>query len=159
MSQRDAPLSPTDAEVRFGILGTARIATKLVPAIQQASGARLSVVASRDGERARQWARAEGVPLGVEGYRRVLADPELAKTHHRTTYPYKKGWPKTVQVWPHLLKREFLAMVIVTIILIVWSICLDAPLEDPANPNLTMNPSKAPWYFLGLQEMLVYYDP
>src|SRR5256886_17688453 len=36
---------------------------------------------------------------------------------------------------------------------------LNAPLEEPANPNLTMNPSKAPWYFLGLQEMLVYFDP
>jgi hypothetical protein len=47
----------------------------------------------------------------------------------------------------------------VTIILFVWSITLNAPLEEPANPNLTMNPSKAPWYFLGLQEMLVYFDP
>jgi hypothetical protein len=54
---------------------------------------------------------------------------------------------------------EFLAAVIVTVILFVWSITLDAPLEEPANPNLTMNPSKAPWYFLGLQEMLVYFDP
>ena len=44
-------------------------------------------------------------------------------------------------------------------ILFIWSILLDAPLEEPANPNLTMNPSKAPWYFLGLQEMLVYFDP
>jgi hypothetical protein len=41
----------------------------------------------------------------------------------------------------------------------VWSITLDAPLEEPANPTLTMNPAKAPWYFLGLQEMLVYFDP
>ena len=41
----------------------------------------------------------------------------------------------------------------------VWSITLNAPLEEPANPNVTMNPSKAPWYFLGLQEMLVYFDP
>jgi hypothetical protein len=52
-----------------------------------------------------------------------------------------------------------LATVIVTAILMVWSITLNAPLEDPANPSLTMNPSKAPWYFLGLQEMLVYFDP
>jgi hypothetical protein len=87
------------------------------------------------------------------------ADPEAAKTHHRTPFPYKAGWPKTVQVWPFLLKREFLATVIVTVLMIVWSICLDAPLEEPANPNLTMNPSKAPWYFLGLQELLVYFDP
>jgi len=45
------------------------------------------------------------------------------------------------------------------VILMVWSIALNAPLEEPANPTLTMNPSKAPWYFLGLQEMLVYFDP
>jgi hypothetical protein len=57
------------------------------------------------------------------------------------------------------VRIEFLATVIVTVILFVWSITLNAPLEEPANPNLTMNPSKAPWYFLGLQEMLVYFDP
>ncbi|MBI3895049.1 MAG: cytochrome C [Acidobacteria bacterium] len=87
------------------------------------------------------------------------ADPALAKTHHRKTLPYKPEWPKEVHVWPFLLKVEFLAAVIVTVILFVWSITLNAPLEEPANPNLTMNPSKAPWYFLGLQEMLVYFDP
>ncbi len=87
------------------------------------------------------------------------ADPGLAKTHHRKRFPFSKGWPEQVHVWPHLLKIELLATVIVTVILIVWSIVLDAPLEEPANPNLTMNPSKAPWYFLGLQEMLVYFDP
>jgi hypothetical protein len=54
---------------------------------------------------------------------------------------------------------EFLAAIIVTAILMVWSITMSAPLEEPANPNLTMNPAKAPWYFLGLQEMLVYFDP
>ena len=87
------------------------------------------------------------------------ADPELAKTHHRKVQPFKKGWSKEVHVWPFLLRIEFLATVIVTAILMVWSICLDAPLEEPANPSLTMNPAKAPWYFLGLQEMLVYFDP
>ncbi len=87
------------------------------------------------------------------------ADPEMAKTHHRKTQSFKKGWPKEVHVWPFLLRIEFLATVIVTAILMVWSITLDAPLEEPANPSLTMNPAKAPWYFLGLQEMLVYFDP
>jgi hypothetical protein len=48
---------------------------------------------------------------------------------------------------------------IVMALITVWSIVVDAPLEEPANPTLTMNPSKAPWYFLGLQEMLVYFDP
>src|SRR2546430_12177500 len=42
---------------------------------------------------------------------------------------------------------------------VLWSTTCSAPLKDRANPNLTMNPAKAPWYFLGLQEMLVYFDP
>jgi hypothetical protein len=86
-------------------------------------------------------------------------DPKLAATHHRKTFPWRPGWSKEVHVWPFLLRVEFLAAIIVTIILLVWSITLSAPLEEPANPNLTMNPAKAPWYFLGLQEMLVYFDP
>jgi hypothetical protein len=87
------------------------------------------------------------------------ADPAMAKTHHRKTWPFEAGWQKEVHVWPFLLRIEFLAAIIVTVILMVWSITLNAPLEEPANPNLTMNPAKAPWYFLGLQEMLVYFDP
>src|SRR5664279_262093 len=87
------------------------------------------------------------------------ADPEMAKTHHRKTQPWRPEWAREVHVWPYLLRIEFLAAIILTIILMVWSIALNAPLEEPANPTLTMNPSKAPWYFLGLQEMLVYFDP
>ena len=87
------------------------------------------------------------------------SDPQLAKTHHRKTLPWKAGWTKEVQSWPYLLRIEFLAAIVVTAILMVWSITLNAPLEELSNPNLTMNPAKAPWYFLGLQEMLVYFDP
>src|SRR5882724_10324257 len=86
-------------------------------------------------------------------------DPKLAKTHHRKAEPWRPGWAREIHVWPYLVRIEFLAAVIVTVVLFVWSITLNAPLEEPANPNLTMNPSKAPWYFLGLQEMLVYFDP
>jgi hypothetical protein len=64
-----------------------------------------------------------------------------------------------VQVWPYLVKVEFLAALLVMAILTIWSVTLNAPLEQPANPSLTPNPSKAPWYFLGLQEILVYFDP
>jgi len=87
------------------------------------------------------------------------ADPALAKTHHRKHQPYHPAWDKTVHVWPYLLRIEFLAALIVTAFLVIWAIYLDAPLEEPSNPTLTMNPAKAPWYFLGLQEMLVYFDP
>ena len=64
-----------------------------------------------------------------------------------------------VHVWPNLIRLEFLATILVMVILTVWAINIDAPLEGPANPTKTPNPSKAPWYFLGLQEMLVYFDP
>lgn len=64
-----------------------------------------------------------------------------------------------VLVWPDLVYTEMICMVIVTAVLVVWGIVLQAPLEEPASAVKTPNPSKAPWYFLGLQEMLVYYDP
>ena len=64
-----------------------------------------------------------------------------------------------IHTWPHLVRAEFLVALIVTVIMIIWSVGIDAPLEEAANPTRTPNPSKAPWYFLGLQEMLVYFDP
>src|SRR5678815_988430 len=64
-----------------------------------------------------------------------------------------------VHTWPHLVRGEFLCAIIVTLFLLVWALLVDAPLEEPANPARTPNPSKAPWYFLGLQEMLVFFDP
>ena len=64
-----------------------------------------------------------------------------------------------VLVWPDLVYIEFIALILFQVFLIVWSILVAAPIEEPANPAATPNPSKAPWYFLGLQEMLVYYDP
>ena len=67
--------------------------------------------------------------------------------------------PEKVHVWPYLVRLEFLCAIIVLILLTVWSITIDAPLEEAANPAKTPNPSKAPWYFLGLQDILVYFDP
>src|SRR6476469_1060980 len=67
--------------------------------------------------------------------------------------------PNRIHTCPYLVRLEFLTAIIVMTVMTVWSIAIDAPLEEPANPNKTPNPSKAPWYFLGLQEMLVYFDP
>jgi hypothetical protein len=64
-----------------------------------------------------------------------------------------------VLVWPDLVYTELICMVLLTAVLIFWGIALKAPLEEPASSMKTPNPSKAPWYFLGLQEMLVYFDP
>ncbi len=67
--------------------------------------------------------------------------------------------PDKINTWPFLAKKEFIITILVLALLLLWSITLDAPLEQEANPTLTPNPAKAPWYFLGLQEMLVYFDP
>ncbi len=64
-----------------------------------------------------------------------------------------------VLVWPDLVYTEMICMVAMTALMLVWALALPAPLEEPASSVKTPNPSKAPWYFLGLQEMLVYYDP
>lgn len=90
---------------------------------------------------------------------KLEADPAAAKTAHRKTQPYHPKWEREVHTWPYLLRIEFVAAILVTVLLMAWSLTLSAPLEEPANPNVTMNPAKAPWYFLGLQEMLVYFDP
>lgn len=73
-------------------------------------------------------------------------------------------WEKTESdeklfTWPDLVYTEMLCMIVLTIVMVVWSIALRAPLEEAANPTSSPNPAKAPWYFLGLQEMLVYFDP
>ena len=73
-------------------------------------------------------------------------------------------WEKTESdeklfTWPDLVYTEMLCMILLTIVMIVWSVVLRAPLEEAANPTSSPNPAKAPWYFLGLQEMLVYFDP
>ena len=69
--------------------------------------------------------------------------------------PIEKEEADRVWVWPDLVYTELIALILCSVVLIVWSILLKAPLEQPANPANTPNPSKAPWYFLGLQEMLV----
>src|ERR1700704_1355883 len=73
--------------------------------------------------------------------------------------PIEKAESDRVWVWPDLVYTELISLILCSVVLIVWSIFLKAPLEQPANPANTPNPSKAPWYFLGLQEMLVYFDP
>src|SRR5919201_1497354 len=64
-----------------------------------------------------------------------------------------------VNVGPHLLLREAVAAFAVFAFVTVFSMVVNAPLRELANSNLTPNPSKAPWYFLGLQELLRYFHP
>jgi Cytochrome b(C-terminal)/b6/petD len=89
------------------------------------------------------------------GLRRTVVNDDLIAQNKP---PLEKDDDK-VLVWPDLVYTELLCMIICTAALIVWAILLKAPLEQPATSAKAPNPSKAPWYFLGLQEMLVYFDP
>jgi hypothetical protein len=88
-------------------------------------------------------------------YRAVENDRRIAAGEP----PIEKLDDEKVLVWPDLVYTEMICMIALSAVLIFWAIWLQAPLEEPANVAATPNPSKAPWYFLGLQEMLVYYDP
>ena len=88
-------------------------------------------------------------------YRAVQNDERIA----RGEPVLEKLDDEKVLVWPDLVYTELIAMIIATFVLIIWAVLLKAPLEQPATSAKAPNPSKAPWYFLGLQEMLVYYDP
>jgi hypothetical protein len=91
----------------------------------------------------------------VATYRAVQNDDRLREG----LPPLEKLDNEKVLVWPDLVYTELICMIALTALLLVWGIGLQAPLEEPASSVKTPNPSKAPWYFLGLQEMLVYYDP
>jgi hypothetical protein len=85
----------------------------------------------------------------------VINDERLA----RGESPVEKVADEKVLVWPDLVYTELISMVVCTFLLVIWAVLLKAPLEPPASTARIPNPSKAPWYFLGLQEMLVYFDP
>ncbi|MBL7665596.1 MAG: hypothetical protein JNM93_10725 [Bacteriovoracaceae bacterium] len=90
-------------------------------------------------------------------HKAVENDARIAKGE-----PPIEGTPENrekVWTWPNLVYTELFAIIACTIFLVVWAILFKAPLEEPANPTWAPNPAKAPWYFLGLQEMLVYFDP
>ncbi len=96
------------------------------------------------------------------GYFTWLAAYKAVQNDDRTArgeVPLEKLDDEKVLVWPDLVYTELICMIAITALLLVWAIALRAPLEEPANSVKTPNPSKAPWYFLGLQEMLVYFDP
>jgi Cytochrome b(C-terminal)/b6/petD len=91
---------------------------------------------------------------------------DAAKNPQRIVFLTRKTSAKVVgesgpqkMAYPHLLVREAIAFEVLVIALVLVSLAWDAPLEQLANPLVTPNPAKAPWYFLGLQELLHYFPP
>ena len=111
-------------------------------------------------------AKADNVPIVglifLLGFFTWVATDRAVKNDARAKLglpPLEKDDDEKVLVWPDLVYPELICMILLTAFLIFWAIGLTAPLEEAASSVKTPNPSKAPWYFLGLQEMLVYFDP
>jgi hypothetical protein len=100
-------------------------------------------------------ARTAPLPAGPAGHtQRLLTVVKAGSIQDVKATPTDK-----VHVWPHLLVVEFVASLAMTAFLLVFSAFVNAPLLGMANINRTPNPSKAPWYFLGLQELLTMFHP
>src|SRR6266404_8070167 len=93
------------------------------------------------------------VPMSAKPYRL------LAMVKQDAVVRVQKEPDDTVMVWPHLLSIEFLAAAVMSIFLLLMGLFINAPLEALAYPNLTPAVAKAPWYLLGLQELLAYFHP
>jgi quinol---cytochrome c reductase cytochrome c subunit, bacillus type len=93
------------------------------------------------------------VPMSARPYRL------LALVKQDAVVRVQKEPDDTVMTWPHLVSIEFLAAGVMSVFLLAMGLFINAPLEELANGNVTPAVAKAPWYFLGLQELLAYFHP
>lgn len=118
-----------------------------VPRSSASNGLRASMVTPR------RSVPPVGLPEGVRT-QRLLTVVKARAIQSVKTEPSDK-----VNTWPHLMLMEFASLLLLTGFLVILAVIIHSPLLEPADFNATPNPSKAPWYFLGLQELLSYFDP
>jgi len=141
--------------LRRGAMARAKATGSPSPAFagEGAAPAAVPVAAAASGGGVAAPPAAPAIPEGVRT-QRLLTVVKAGAIQKVKTEPHDK-----VSTWPHLVAIEFVALIACTAALIVFSAFVDAPLLEFANFNEQPNPSKAPWYFLGLQELLAYFDP
>jgi menaquinol-cytochrome c reductase cytochrome b/c subunit len=150
----DAPKSEAASRIPAHLLERSRAAKARAGGEEAAGGGTATAVATAPAPAA---AAAAGPPLaaGPGGHtQRLLTVVKSGSIQDVKAVPQDK-----VHVWPHLLGVEFVAALACTAFTLVFSVFVNAPLLELANANQTPNPSKAPWYFLGLQELLTMFHP
>ncbi|MCC6225208.1 MAG: menaquinol-cytochrome c reductase cytochrome b subunit [Microthrixaceae bacterium] len=150
----DAPAAASDSRIPAHLLERSK-AAKAKSAGGAASAGDAAPVAAAAGGGGVATLAAPPLAAGPGGHtQRLLTVVKSGSIQDVKAKPQDK-----VHVWPHLLVIEFAAALLLTVFTTVFSIFVNAPLLELANVNQTPNPSKAPWYFLGLQELLTMFHP
>jgi hypothetical protein len=146
-AEEPAAGAPSDVEPAAAVVATA-VEDRPAPEGNGSGNGKVASVVST-----RPTVPPKGTPEGVRSQRL------LTVVKARAIQTVKAEPTDKVNTWPHLMLMEFGALLAITGFLVILSVIIHSPLLDPANFNATPNPSKAPWYFLGLQELLSYFDP
>ena len=155
-AEASAPAAEADSRIPAHLLERSKAArTKAAGGDDDAGGG--VAVADKVAAAVATPAAGGGVPVGAGpgGHtQRLLTVVKSGSIQEVKAQPVDK-----VHTWPHLLAAEFVASLACLVFTFLFSIWVNAPLLQLSNPNQTPNPSKAPWYFLGLQELLTMFHP
>ena len=131
--------------------GSSRLPTKTEP--EPSTPSRRTALPAAPPERRTTEIDKQRVPMAAKPYRL------LALVKQDAVVRVQKEPDDTVMTWPHLLSIEFMAAAVMSIFLLLLSVFVNSPLEELANPNVTPAVAKAPWYLVGIQELLAYFHP